>query len=235
MSPLVCLKRKPGLKRIFWHKIGELLTSGNISIGNFISKWYKTKATIISYGAVDNEIKNISLKKKSKIIYFGRLAEDTGILEYLKAVKVLNNRIDIYGDGPQMEGAKIFSRKNSLKAKFLGFVPNINKYLSSYQVAFVANYLGILESLATKVPVIAYYHGPMKKDYLTLTPFSGFIKICSNTDEIVRAYKDIVDNNIGTQTSVKAGYNWVKTQTWEKLAGEYEQLWQGKIVHPNPQ
>lgn len=41
----------PKLKQIIWHKIGELMTNGNICIGDFHRKWYGVKSTFVSYGA----------------------------------------------------------------------------------------------------------------------------------------------------------------------------------------
>lgn len=42
----------PRLKQIFWHKIGEMFTNGNICIGDFHKKYYFIKPTFVSYGAV---------------------------------------------------------------------------------------------------------------------------------------------------------------------------------------
>mgnify|MGYP001583110598 CR=1 FL=1 len=41
----------PRLKQIFWHKLAEKLSRGNICIGDFHRKWYKVNATYVSYGA----------------------------------------------------------------------------------------------------------------------------------------------------------------------------------------
>lgn len=41
----------PNLKQIFWHKLAEKLTRGNICIGDFHHKWYKVTPTFVSYGA----------------------------------------------------------------------------------------------------------------------------------------------------------------------------------------
>ena len=41
-------------------KIAERLTSGNICIGDFISKWYKTIPTYVSYGGVEKQKRNIT-------------------------------------------------------------------------------------------------------------------------------------------------------------------------------
>ena len=40
-------------KTLFKRKVTEFLTRGNICIGDYIPKWYGTKASFISYGGVD--------------------------------------------------------------------------------------------------------------------------------------------------------------------------------------
>lgn len=42
----------PGLKQLFWHKVGEWLSRGNICIGDFHKKWYHVTPDVVSYGAV---------------------------------------------------------------------------------------------------------------------------------------------------------------------------------------
>lgn len=41
----------PKPKQIFWHKLAEKLTRGNLCIGDFHRKWYKVNPTFVSYGA----------------------------------------------------------------------------------------------------------------------------------------------------------------------------------------
>jgi glycosyltransferase involved in cell wall biosynthesis len=220
--------KAPGLNRIFWHKLGEQLTSGNISIGNFIPKWYHTNASIISYGAVDNTYLPVKKYDLNRVIYLGRLAADTGIMDYLKAAGDLRLQIDVYGDGPLLVFARKYAEKNNIKAVFYGFVPDADKFLPKYKFAFVSRYLGILEALSAQVPVFAHYDSPIKKDYLQLAPFSDKIYICGSALDIRAAFYLFALHQDEALSRAKAGYNWVITQTWPKLAGEYERLWQVK-------
>ncbi|KKU93105.1 MAG: Glycosyltransferase, group 1 family protein [Candidatus Amesbacteria bacterium GW2011_GWC1_48_10] len=41
----------PSVRKIFWHKLAEYLTRGNICIGDFHQKWYQVKPDFVSYGA----------------------------------------------------------------------------------------------------------------------------------------------------------------------------------------
>lgn len=43
----------PTKKAVFMHKLSERLSYGNICVGDFLKKWYGTKPTFVTYGAVD--------------------------------------------------------------------------------------------------------------------------------------------------------------------------------------
>jgi len=64
-------------KAILIRKISEKLSRGNICIGDFIKKWYGTKSTFISYGAVnvktiDSRLRENDTKtKKDSAVFFG--------------------------------------------------------------------------------------------------------------------------------------------------------------------
>lgn len=215
---------EPGFRQILWHKVGELLSAGNICIGDFHKNWYGTKPSLVSYGAVTAP-KNISQTKSSGIMYLGRLANDTGIMAYLTAAKNLGLNIDIYGDGPLRSEAERISKFHHIKAKFFGFVSNASRFIPKYEVIYTSRYLGIMEALAAKVPVIAHYDSQIKHDYLALAPFAEYIDICSSSGEISVATKRALSTPHAYQRQLDAGYNWVSKQTWAKLSSQYENLW----------
>ena len=217
----------PGQRQILWHKIGEWFTGGNICIGDFHHKWYGTRSTIVSYGAVTLNTGNRG-PKTTKAVFIGRLAADTGLMDYLVAAKTLKVSLDVFGDGPLKAPAQEFAKKNHLSVNFFGFVPEAANRLPKYSVAFVSRYLGILETLSAQVPVIAHYDSAIKQDYLQLAPFAKFIDICGGPSKIVAAYIHTRRSPQRTQKRILQGYNWVKGQTWPVLAGQYEQLWRLK-------
>lgn len=93
--------------------------------------------------------------------------------------------------------------------------PNAAELIPNYDYAFVSRYLAILESLAAGVPVFAHYNNKIKFDYLSMAPFINFIIIFDDYKKVELKNKDLV-----------AGQKWAKTQTWEKLASQYDELWQ---------
>ena len=224
----------PKKKAILMHKLAEILSNGNICIGDLLKKWYGTKPTFVSYGAVDSKLLKLnveSLKKNKDIIFAGRLETETGILEYLKAIYLLKKKgiklkLDIFGDGQLMDKAKEYASKNRLDVTFKGFVPNVTDYIPFYKTIFVSRYLGILEALALRIPVFAQYNNAIKKDYLYMSPFAKFISIGKNGEEIATEVEKYLKNELIINT--QGGYVWVKDKTWENMVNLYLKLWKTK-------
>ena len=92
-------------KAIVVRKISELLSWGNFCIGDFIKKWYGTKPTVVSYGAVDTaKFKSNKLPSQNSAVFIGRLDEQTGVLTYAKAFDFLKKKYPkfsllLVGDG----------------------------------------------------------------------------------------------------------------------------------------
>lgn len=220
----------PHLKAVIMHKMAEILTNGNICVGQFLEKWYKTKSTFITYGAVDKKIidfKAEPVKFSNKVMFIGRLEYETGILEYLKAVKLLEDKkiklqLDVYGDGTLFKKAKEYSLRNNLNVNFKGFVRNTENLALEYNFAFVSRYLSILESMASKKPVFAHYNNSIKKDYLEMTPFADYIHISDSYLGIAEQIKESINSK---NVFVEQAYKWVRKETWQKIADMYLQLW----------
>lgn len=224
----------PGFKSKLMHKIAEKLSKGNICVGNFLKKWYGTKPNYVTYGAV-SKIKNSKFKiqnynSKFKILFLGRLEEETGIMEYLRALLILKNKgrkfeLTILGDGKLRRKAENFSRVNKINAQFKGFVGNTQDYLKKCDFVLTSRYLGILEALVSKRFVSAHYNNSIKKDYLEMTPFAKFIIIEDNPQEIANKIEYYLKHKRQAEEKVNQGFEWVKDKTWNKTVNAYLKLW----------
>jgi len=228
----------PGFKAKFMHKIAEKLSNGNICVGDFLKKWYGTKPDYVTYGAV-NKIQNSSrfnrdkiqnYNSKVKILFVGRLEEETGAMEYLKALKILKKKkyqyeIIILGDGSSRRKAENYAKSYSLNAKFIGFVGNVGKYFRNCDFVFVSRYLGILEAMSFKKFVFAVYNNEIKKDYLEMAPFSKFISTSKNSEDLSGQIEYYLKNDKKRNELNVRGFNWVKNETWEKMTSLYIGLW----------
>lgn len=228
----------PNKRAIFMHKLSEKLSNGNICVGDFLKKWYGTKPTFVTYGAVDfqtikkykSENKN-KKNKNNKVIFFGRLEEETGIMKYLEAMKILKKKgkgfeIDVYGEGSLENSVRKFSKANNLRVNLKGFILNIESVLNNYEYVFCSRYLSILEAMAFKKPIFAEYNNAIKKDYLQMTPFAKYISISKDENDIGQ---NIEEYSLGKKKiMIEDAYNFVKTETWDKMTDTYLKLWKFK-------
>ncbi len=215
-------------KAIIVRKLSEFLSYGSICIGSFMKKWYYAKPDFVSYGGVgkvkSSNLKVQSFKKNKKsAFFFGRLDEQTGILEYCGAVGEIRKTFPkfdfvVAGDGK-------FKQKVQKYSNVLGFVKNPEKLLVSYRFAFVSRYLSILEALASKRMVFALYDNPLKEDYLRMSPFAKYISISGSSEALVRDLLYYIEHPEAERQKIEAGYGWVQAQTWNKVVSMYVHLW----------
>lgn len=210
-------------------KIAEMLTNGNICVGDFMKKWYKTVPSSVIYGGVSLTTDKSKIKKqKSSIrtnsaVFFGRLDDQTGILEYVEAYKQIKAKhprfkLTIVGEGK-------FLDKIPRDIKVIKFTDNIEKFIEQNRFIFVSRYLSMLEALILKREVVAVYDNPVKRDYLQMSPFKNYISIAKNSEEIAGFVMKSIKNGLD-KLKIEAGHQWAKEQTWEKVAKEYLSLWE---------
>lgn len=232
-------------KAILMRKLSEKLSWGNICIGDFIPKWYGTKATYVSYGAVmlssrtksrdlESDAKDSSTplrsaqndKDKYSALFFGRLDAQTGIKTYVDSFEIVKKQFPqftflVIGDG---EDEKILSKDIT----HLPFQKHPEKYFGDYHYIFVSRYLSILEALISKRFVVAVYDNPVKEDYLRLAPFAKYIVIEKDPKKIAAKVAYYLQHPSEEKEMVESGYEWAKKQTWEKMISLYTDLWQSK-------
>jgi len=212
-------------KAIFYQKIAEKLTRGNICIGDFITKWFGTKPSIISYGAVNlKKFKPFSVNSfKYDAIFSSRLDKQTGILLYIKTIRILkkkgiNFKLLVLGNGKYRKEAERYSTCK-------GFVSDPSPYFKQARFAFVSRFLAIMEAFASKKLVFAVYDDSLKEDYLKMSPFSKWIIIEKNPEKLANKIEFYMNNMDKARPLIDSAYKWVKGQTWEKMAGNYLELW----------
>lgn len=212
----------PSKRAMIVRKVSEMLSLSNICVGDYIKKWYGTKPAYVTYGGVSQvqsgkfKVQNDSAK--IKIVFIGRLEEDTGVPVYLKALKILASKgalfsFEAVGDGQLRREVERFGKVH-------GFVEDVKPFLKRATVVFASSYLTILEALSFGRAVVAVYQNPLKRDYLTLCPFKPYIHIDSNPLRIALwiARQDF-------QTKRIDAARLARKQTWDKVVALYLKLW----------
>lgn len=218
-------------KAIFVRKIFEKIARGNICVGIYLKKYYGTKPDFIIYGGVDLP-KKFDYPVRYDAVFMGRLEEEAGILIYLKALKILNEqhhltlKIVICGDGKLRRDCEEFSQKNKLEAIFTGFIPSSDDYLKYARFSFASNYLAIYEAAARKKLIFSVYGNQFKKEILESLPRSEKTLILSDSpDSLALKILYYFHHSEKARIITEEAYNWVKNQTWEKVADLYLRLW----------
>jgi len=214
---------------IFYRKIWEKLSWGNICVGDYLKIWYGTKPNFVTYGGVDEDKEDKKLYKHlegNKVVFVGRLEKDLGLSKYLKIFEKLREKnknfiIEFYGNGPLEE-------KASRYGKVVGFTEKLYDKILDARFIFASSYLTVLEALFFKKNVVFVWENSLKKDYLLLSTFKNFLIYGYEVDKISKKIL-CLSKKSKEEEMVEKGYNWAKTQTWEKVADLYLKLWKVKI------
>ncbi|MDA8235872.1 MAG: glycosyltransferase [Clostridia bacterium] len=219
-------------KTVLVRKIISKFINGNISIGDFITKWYGTPADFINYGGVESRIDNESREPKNiDAVFIGRLEKDTGIIDYLETIKLLKEKYDrqvkkvVCGDGSLRPVLEEQVKISGLTVEFKGFVNNPEKWLSRSRVALVSGYLAILEAMLNKSLVCSIYDNPLKEDYLRLMPCAGFMIISGSPEELADSIYNCLRDEEKMIKQINQAYEFAARQTWENVAKTYLALW----------
>jgi glycosyltransferase involved in cell wall biosynthesis len=161
---------------IFFKKISLLLSSKIILYSNsLIERWnlskYKNKILINNTNFInfdDIKSKNLSEKKKIIIGYIGRLSEEKGVMNFVKSMPNILNKVDVQfligGDGPLSNEINDFIKKNNLEDKVIstGWIPHnkICSRINQLNILILPSYTEglpsiILEAMACGTPVLA--------------------------------------------------------------------------------
>lgn len=217
-------------KNVWLRRIDARLVRGNIAIGDFIQKWYGTRPTFVTYGGVDSSPETAFPKEAA--VFVGRLAEDTGILAYLEALRLLRDDfgidlpMEVCGDGPLRERAEEMARGAGLKVRFHGFVKEPAPYLRSCRLAFVSGYLSILEAMAHRRRVFAWYDTPIKKDYLEMMPDAGrMMSISGDLFSLAKSIAGALQSPESGEPELKAAGQFAARHSWDRMADLYLALY----------
>ena len=72
---------------------------------------------------------------------------------------------------------------------------------------------------------LAVYNNKIKEDYLKMTPFSKYIAISENSNEIYRWHETSFTDQSKVNIKVENAFDWVKDKTWDNLVSVYLDLW----------
>jgi glycosyltransferase involved in cell wall biosynthesis len=219
-------------KHVFLRKVSEFFTHGNICVGEFIKRWYRTKPDEIFYAAVDTKYITTTSKTGNNILFFGRLEKDTDILNYLKALQLFYTKtgskipLHILGDGSLSKEIKTFLENNNMPHKLLGSQKEPETFIKNSHLVLTSSYLSIVESLAHGKLVIAFYSNNLKREYLKSFPNSDAVMcITEDINEVANIIEKFIKKPLFYKDKINSGLILAKELTWSKVANKYLSLY----------
>lgn len=206
------------LKNILIRKVDAWIAWKNITISDYVEKYYHIKADELSYTAVNIPKRSTFKKDKKKLLYVGRLDKDTGLKKILKALSYVKGyNVDFCGDGPLHKECESYGKVH-------GFV-NPNPFYERATICLSPGHTSILEAFTYKCLIVTTYNNPVKKDYLIMTPFSKWIIVKNKPKDFATAIDYYLKNPKKARIRIEQAYNWVLTQNWDTETEKYLDLW----------
>lgn len=218
----------PRWQAVVVRRLSNFLSRGSIHIGNYIQKWYGTRADVTLYGGVSTTefVHHTGHNEKRsgpfRVAFIGRLAGDIGSKTYSRILEILTTsaleyELDVCGDGPDRA---LFQKYGTVH----GMVTDVDHYIRNADIVFASSYLAILEALSCGKPVVAIYENALKHDYLLDTPFVKWLIVGDDPKVLADMVQEALDGRY-TLPDIDELDHYLKTVSWEKIAYAYEELW----------
>ncbi len=211
-------------KNIWIKRLSAALANKVICVGEYISKYYGVKCDQVIYGGVDQDsiLSEAKLKRKwqlkpgekLKIVYLGRLAEDTGLKLLLEAWEQLPEQIRsryelvFVGDGELRQECE-------WAGQVLGWLheEQVQSELRSAHICFASGYLSALEGLAAGCKVLVGAQHQLRVDYWELSKLKQHIMVVKNIEESLKLLTD--SKKVTEQLAID--FAWIQNFSWQKL------------------
>ena len=222
-------------KNVRLKQLAAKLSDNVVCVGEYIEKYYQVQADAVIYGGVDEDwlvdSKQLAAKHQLeprglvRLVYVGRLANDTGLPILLSALDSLDEdwqkqlEVKFIGGGELRAEAARYGQ-------VLGWInePSLQHELAQAQICFTGGYLSALEAMAAGCVVISGFDQQLKQDYWQLGEIGQRVK-AGGQIILSQTLRQYWQQRRAMIAQVKFNYAWVKQLSWEQVAQEYEQLY----------
>lgn len=226
-------------KNIWLRRLSAKLSNYVICVGQYIEDYYQVEADLLTYGGIDDHdwVSQEKLIDKHtagrgqevKILYLGRLAPDTGLQLFLRSLASLEQedvefQVKFAGQGKLAEECRV-------RGELLGWTTgeDLERLLQESQICFASGYLSALKSLAGGCLTVTACETQLKQDYWLNSPFADRIFCADDSLQLEKFLAEYITQPSRFLSRVQRGHSWSRHQSWDKLAGDYQQIYLGLL------
>ena len=221
-------------KNVWLKRLSARLATKVVLVGEYIGQYYGVKSDLVIYGGVDEadilteaEVKQkqqLKTKQKLKLVYVGRLAEDTGLRLLLTGWQELELQVKdtielvFVGDGElRAECEKV--------GEVLGWVSEkqVKQELRQAQICWASGYLSVLEAMAAGCVVEVGAENELKQDYWS--ELETQVYLLSAESQFKFYLEQVINQPQISFNQIKVNLKFVSRQGWSKLATTYQSLY----------
>ncbi|MHA1769977.1 MAG: glycosyltransferase family 4 protein [Candidatus Thorarchaeota archaeon] len=219
------------LRFLFLRRVARrLMGKRTLCVGRFIERCYGIECGQITLGAV--EIPASPSNNRQGLVYVGRIERDTGIMEYIEALRILreghglNLHMEVIGDGSLKPQVEQVARERGLPVKFHGAMHEPWSIAGSAKVCLAVGFLSILEAMSLGIPVVSLATSPLRISYLrSVNDAGGPISIQTTAEGVAREIARLESDPHLYQKISNTGKIFAGRHTWTALTEEYLRLW----------
>lgn len=151
-------------KKIYSSKINKILAPSDFFRQMLIKDGIQPEKIATLHNFIDLQQYDKEIEDNGYALYFGRLSKEKGIFNLLKAIKKVNGKLYLAGDGPDREKIEKYIRENNLldKVILLGYLNenDIKEYIRKSRFVVIPSICrencpySILETMAIGKPII---------------------------------------------------------------------------------
>jgi glycosyltransferase involved in cell wall biosynthesis len=248
--PLRALILKPGYAVTFhgfehWpvrtrHQVFRCITArlcgARFAVGSYVKELYRHPVDDVYLGAPVRLLEEIPRSADMNFTYIGRLAHDTHILPFARALAEAARQgsgkvcLDVAGDGPLRHEILILAHP-AFEIRLHGMLEDPTPLLRNARYIIATGFLGILEAFQTGIPVIIPAFNDIKRRYIESIPDIEQMATVLHSEECVSSLQAFLDNS-SEQSEVQRAHSaslFVSEHTWDDIA-EMLESWYKRIA-----
>lgn len=226
------------LAGIYTRKIDCIITPSEFYKNKLVQDGIKEDKIQAIHNFIDTKEYDLDLQDEGYGFYFGRISEEKGIFNLLKALKEIKDpKFYIAGDGPQREEIEKIIKKEKMedRIKLLGFLSpdKVKENISKCRFVVLPSIwrdncpYSIMETMAIGKPVIGSRIGGIPE--LVKNDETGFLFDYENIDELKEKMKKLYNDkelalNMGNNAKSIANQIYTKEYYYNKIIEIYERL-----------